>query len=458
MNTTTKATFTDAVILIPGIMGSELVDSASHDVLWGLSDPRWYVAAWTHGTGLDRLVVTESERNGDTSRVVARRLLSAPAALPVLHGVEPYGRLLRALQRAAAHPDAVRPFPYDWRLSVEHNAALLGRAIAEHLDSWQRHTYWAQAHGNAGQAGVVIVAHSMGGLVAQRYLDSAGAGSPVRTLVTLGTPFYGAVKTLEMLSSGRQRGLPHRRLRDLARTLPGVYDLLPTYRCVLAPSAARRLVVSDVVSIGGDPGLARAVLDKVPTPLKLGGAALRSYVGVDQPTTQSVRLANGEAQGLHYIVDDDGQVDHAGDGTVFRKSATVPATQAAYIPQTHTALARADEAIAYVRSVLTEGSFIALPSAVPIGVDVPDVVAVGEEFAVGVTTAADASALSCSVTEIGPNVAIEPPHWNERDGRLQARLRLERPGIYRVDVKSGGYSPISQLLLVVPPVGMARTP
>src|SRR5271163_1437216 len=44
----------DAVIVIPGIMGSELVDAETGDVLWGLS-PRSYLRFWTSGDGLERL-------------------------------------------------------------------------------------------------------------------------------------------------------------------------------------------------------------------------------------------------------------------------------------------------------------------------------------------------------------------------------------------------------------------
>jgi hypothetical protein len=53
------ATGGDAVIIVPGIMGSELVDAASGRPLWGLADPRWYVDAWTSGESLRALALTD---------------------------------------------------------------------------------------------------------------------------------------------------------------------------------------------------------------------------------------------------------------------------------------------------------------------------------------------------------------------------------------------------------------
>ena len=86
----------DAVIVIPGIMGSELVDAETGDVLWGLS-PRSYVRFWTSGTGLERLRVTDRERAGKTGRIRATGLLRFPAASPIFGGFEPYTRLVSAI-------------------------------------------------------------------------------------------------------------------------------------------------------------------------------------------------------------------------------------------------------------------------------------------------------------------------------------------------------------------------
>jgi hypothetical protein len=69
----------DAVIVVPGIMGSELVEVKSGCVLWGLADPQWYVSAWTSGSSLRALGLSDAERAGRYERVTATRLLRFPA-------------------------------------------------------------------------------------------------------------------------------------------------------------------------------------------------------------------------------------------------------------------------------------------------------------------------------------------------------------------------------------------
>ncbi len=55
---------------------------------------------------------------------------------------------------------------------------------------------------------VDIVAHSMGGLLARRYIISNTANHSVRKLVTIATPFLGAPRALETIETGRLRFLP----------------------------------------------------------------------------------------------------------------------------------------------------------------------------------------------------------------------------------------------------------
>ncbi|MEK8172304.1 hypothetical protein NKH77_32605 [Streptomyces sp. M19] len=44
----------DAVVVVPGIMGSELVDAATGKPLWGLGGTSWLLKAWTHPRGSTR--------------------------------------------------------------------------------------------------------------------------------------------------------------------------------------------------------------------------------------------------------------------------------------------------------------------------------------------------------------------------------------------------------------------
>ncbi|HYZ09976.1 MAG TPA: hypothetical protein VE709_15610 [Pseudonocardiaceae bacterium] len=49
---------------------------------------------------------------------------------------------------------------------------------------------------------VVVLAHSMGGLVARHWLGPGGGAAHCRALITLGTPHRGAPKALDWLLNG----------------------------------------------------------------------------------------------------------------------------------------------------------------------------------------------------------------------------------------------------------------
>ena len=126
----------DAVILIPGIMGSELVEAESGRVLWGLASPRWYVSVWTSrssSAALELLHLSAEERAGRYGRVRATRLIQAPAFVPVLAGLSPYEAIRKVLLGVVSHPKALAEFPYDWRLPTAYNATLLAEFARRHL-------------------------------------------------------------------------------------------------------------------------------------------------------------------------------------------------------------------------------------------------------------------------------------------------------------------------------------
>ena len=115
-------------------------------------------------------------------------------------------------------PDAtVVAFPYDFRRSVEHIANDLDRVVRE------------RAQGRR----VVFVAHSMGGLVAAWWWAFLSEGIDVAEIITLGTPYRGAAKALNVLVNGMRIG-PYvpQAVTDTVRTWDSVFDLLPHYQVV----------------------------------------------------------------------------------------------------------------------------------------------------------------------------------------------------------------------------------
>lgn len=462
----------DAVVIIPGIMGSELVEADTGRVLWGMRQALAYAARWHHKSGMAALAVTEDERAGKIGRVTARRLLKFASWSPLLGGVEPYTNLVKGLTPAVADPAAICEFPYDWRLPVAYNARQLAEAVDRHLTAWTAHPAYeaARRHDPDGRpAEVVLIAHSMGGLLVRELARIPGAVERVRATLTLGTPFHGAVKAAAILNSGRGAPvpLPHRQLRDLARTLPGLHDLLPAYRCVETDDDMVPLTPADVADLGGDPELAAHSLDRLRV---LRGAPLpghRMAVGIAQHTMQSLRLDSGVVTPQPYVFQrrDDDEIwrdeigrpfteDLGGDGTVYRYAGHAGGVEEVALAQQHGALATCGGAIDLARGLLTGlrrledlGQRLGHGET---GLEVPDLVTAGEEFEITVTGEDNPRRMSCVVRDSGDadRVVTSPqlPPRRDASGALRARCRLREPGLYRIKV-SGGSEPVTRLVL-----------
>lgn len=80
-------------------------------------------------------------------------------------------------------------YTYDWRRAVPVSVPGLDAAIDALLD-------------DTGASRVVLMAHSMGGLVSRAYIGNAGFADKVSRFVTLGTPYWGAPKTHFALLTG----------------------------------------------------------------------------------------------------------------------------------------------------------------------------------------------------------------------------------------------------------------
>jgi pimeloyl-ACP methyl ester carboxylesterase len=458
----------DAVVVVPGLMGSRLVETETDTELWGFTTMLKYSWLWLGSGPYAKLAVTPQERAGQVGRVTATNALTSPAALPVLRGFEPYTRLLKRARESVVKPGAVCEFAYDWRLPVEHNARLLAKAAREHLDRWRAD----EVHKGREAPRLVIAAHSMGGLLTRALAVVQGEGDTpvvtpdIRAAVTLGTPFRGSVKSAHLLSSGggAPRFLHEKRLREVARTMPGVYDVLPRYRCVEDVSKVRTLTPADVARIGGDEELAQAAADFFDRVRDESIPGHRLVIGTRQRTWQSLVLKDGLVVPSSEYFEWDGDEPKLGpdnrpvrrardgDGTVARDAAVVDGVTAQYLPQQHGALAKSAEGVDGTAAVITEIELGAPMGVTPAGVDVPDVVEAGETWAIEITGLDKPTDAGCEVYDAGaPGKLVDMPPVQRAGDRLEARLSVDAPGVYRVEVSAGGASPVSQLVLAVEP-------
>ncbi|MCU0491039.1 MAG: permease [Chloroflexaceae bacterium] len=150
-----------------------------------------------------------------------------------------YGKgFLAAFQRAGyvRDRDLFVAF-YDWRKTVQDSAQ-------NYLIPWID-----RARSRSGSSKVILVGHSMGGLVARSYIQSSGYRGDVERLITLGTPHRGSAQAYFTWGGGDVRSegfmkavfdvylwyLEHtnpamsglNRLRTVRTLIPAVRDLLP---------------------------------------------------------------------------------------------------------------------------------------------------------------------------------------------------------------------------------------
>ncbi|WP_410643373.1 lipase/acyltransferase domain-containing protein [Amycolatopsis sp. lyj-346] len=463
----------DAVIVVPGIMGSTLKDLATGKTLWGVGELFKY-SVGMHSDRLRALAVTDRERSGQCVRIEATGVLNVADWLPGLGGAQPYSEIIRRLRKNAVHKNAVMAFPYDWRLSVTHNGALLRTAAQRHLRTWRDHAAhrrYLQSHPEAGPARLLFIAHSMGGLLVRELMRYGDIAREIRAVLTAGTPFQGSVKAAIMLNSGEGAPVPIKPplLREVAATMPGLYDLLPSYRALDDGRDMRRPGVQDFVALGGREDLARTSFE---WRQGISGSPLPKHsmvVGFGHRTLQSYRMTAAGAVGQEFmytrdsgdrvLVGSDGvprREDRQGDGTVYRFAAHLRDSEAALISvrQEHSALIRSstvgDLAIGMLSGLSHPDELGVMLGDGQLGLDVPEWAEPGKPFPIGVTQWDGKSAPTCIIREVTGSGAVHHLELRPAEGRLTTNYTLHQTGLYEIEV-TGGREPVFRLILVVAP-------
>lgn len=315
----------DIVILLPGISGSVLQKNGK--VVWGYSGRPLGTTLMTRGRWLRENLLLNGDHPGPAALddgIVATAAMPDLHLLPGLWKIDGYTRVARTLtdRFALRSQENYFEFPYDWRRDNRSSAERLLRASHDWLKAWRE-------QGNP-DAQLILVAHSMGGLVARYFLEVLGGWTDTRALITFGTPYRGSLNAIDSIANGVRKG-PFG-LIDLSaalRSFTSIYQLLPTYPAY-ADTSGKLIRVSEAHDIPNlDAAMAADALrfhheirDAVALNRKDPRWEEKHYdlypiAGIGQETSQSaLRLKDGVE-----LVNSYAGTDLSGDGTVPRVSA-----------------------------------------------------------------------------------------------------------------------------------------
>ena len=336
-----KIQIRDMVIVLPGITGSVLQKDSRP--LWAISGRSIWDVVRTSGSSLEALQLNNDDPNVDdlgdgiTATSVMDDFHLVPGLIKIVDGYTQLRKLI--VERFEVIPGRLEDekpanyfeFPYDWRRDNRVAARQLKALIDRKLPAWRTFS-------GAKDAKVLLIAHSMGGLICRYYLEVLNREDRGRenwrdckALITFGTPYRGSVKALKCLTE------PYKKLFvDLTgalRSFTSMYQLLPIYEAVKVGDEYKR-----ARDVDGIPGIAREraaagdsfyreIDDAVEA--RKGNADFQEHgykiipiVGTRQPTFQSAELANGRLTVTHALPKIVPSILWDGDGTVPRASAT----------------------------------------------------------------------------------------------------------------------------------------
>jgi len=350
----------DVVICIPGITGSVL-KKGGKDV-WNISGSAVLNALRSLGGSVQDLKLEEDPIDvDDVDGITAPSVIRDVHLIPGIWKIDGYTKLVQHIEEKfdAKRGENLFEFPYDWR----RDNRVASRQLATKAQGWLRD--WRQKSGNDG-AKLVIVGHSMGGLIARHFIECREGWKDTRTLVTIGTPYGGSLYSLGTLVNGKK--IKFFDLTEVSRSMTALYQLLPVYPCYDGGDGQLvRVAETEIKNV--DPAKAKAALafhheirDAVEENMKDQTYAdtrydIRPIVGIEQPTAQSAVRDGDKVKLLRRH----GQDDLMGDGTVPRPSATPVELEgegnAIYGAERHASLQNDDDVLFQLNGILTQKSF-----------------------------------------------------------------------------------------------------
>lgn len=345
------------IIFIPGFLGSRIF--CGNDELWPNIPVVHFGEMYLEPDGVTDAGSPES-CSGQAGPATGQLGIVKSAA-----GTDIYGKVLEFLNEIMTPSGApVKPeegayaFPYDWRKSPAIATAALNHLVEHVLEE-------------TGATHVVLMAHSMGGLVLRNYLLNPDYADKVARAITLGTPYWGAPKAHTPLLASKSNE-PKRELFGLdlflstenlqisARNMQGLFWLYPAEQYgpwlkvdnyprsirtlpQIGPKLSSGQIGPWIESLGGTPALLQKALagHNEINGWNTNGVPYQVVVGSGMPTITEMEVSVPEFEPRQFVRVWFG----AGDATVPERSATQGASEGAV------SIAPASVPIAYVCGV-----------------------------------------------------------------------------------------------------------
>jgi len=172
-------------------------------------------------------------------------------------------------------------FPYDWRLDISYIAG------ENNNDPNNLANNILKIKNQLGIDKVDVIAHSMGGLVAKKYIHLFGTSS-IDKFIDIASPHYGSPKAFKILQYGDDLGmkmfifgLDSNRTQIISQNFPSIYQLLPS-RDYFDPENIVKLALeakcNAVASTLGTLGIvSKKYADKIPFIVKINHNDLLRY-------------------------------------------------------------------------------------------------------------------------------------------------------------------------------------
>jgi pimeloyl-ACP methyl ester carboxylesterase len=454
-----KEPMPDVIVLLPGITGSVLKKDGK--TVWGYSARSIGKALFSGGRAwVKALALPDDDPDVDDlgDGVVADSLMPDLHLLPGLWKIDGYSRIGDAIKKSFDVTPGKNffEFPYDWR----RDNRVAARKLARDAHTWLKQ--WRESSGN-DDARLVLLGHSMGGLVSRYFLECLEGWKDTRMLVTFVTPYRGSPNALDGLANGLKKG-PLDLLR-LARQLTAIYQLLPVYRCY-DPGDGTLVRVGETSGIPNlDAAKAAAALafhreiesavetNRALPAYQSNGYRISPVVGIAQKTFQSGRR---DGDGVAMLTSYEGK-DSGGDGTVPRVSA-IPIElsdrpeQAMFAGTKHGSLQNADAVIQQLTGVLTglDLDLGAFRDEGLVTLEIDDLHEHGEDVTIRARTAVRGAALTATVWAEGKTEPATRLSLGGSDGDWKSATAANLgEGAYRVVVGGDGVQPAEDSFAVV---------